>query len=793
MRRITFFVVSFVAGAFAFTNLKFTPDTITMGEQTVATGNFSTVGDSADVVLFVDDNANGVIDAGEIVIYDSKKKNEKFIDGGDENDTVADGLAYIEMKSGWEDGALPFPGNFVLILDDTGGPDTAGVVVKPGAGTNTSIAGTVSGPSGTLANVLVWVEVDIGDDEEFEKITRSTADGTYLMYLPDSLQGKECWIGSEDEFKVLAGQSLIPPEPVETTVVASITGLNFVYEQATQFIKGLVVNETGAAVGNVKLWFESEDDKNFEVEVDANGNFFAPVVTGTWKIWFGDWSSDKSYMTPEIKITVGATDDTVSLVYMLYTTNATISGKIFDSAGVNLNDDFGINVAVDTTGQWEWDKGVWYYADADINDDGTFSVKVHSKFLRYMLNTWAEDLPQGYFISPSSIDSVGPGQSGIQIFIKEADRLMEVTVVDMVGTGEPVPNVSVQIQEANSSSVMEMLTDTNGVVRFNVYPGYWQLWLKEINYMKQDLNVEVKEEDDTLKITFNVLSTDATITGTVSGDITAIIDDIEAVAYGKDSLGINYRNAINLDQDGKFILNVTSRIPGYYIGLNDWDIPDDYVVVPGGDYTNVAAGTSGLTFTVKEAKGSISGKLFMTFPTGFQAGVKIIDSSTMWTSVSEMKDDSTYHIQVPNGTYTVIGGYESPTDTLYHIVHNVVVLDNDVVVNFYDTGGVIVPIIHTPVTNNLVFAMRCYPNPFRGIGNIAFTTPVDGKATLRIFDLNGRMLKTLYNGAVYKGKYTVQFTTGEFDYQLGAGYYVARIDIKGKKRYTKNLRIVNIK
>ena len=158
-----------------------------------------------------------------------------------------------------------------------------------------------------------------------------------------------------------------------------------------------------------------------------------------------------------------------------------------------------------------------------------------------------------------------------------------------------------------------------------------------------------------------------------------------------------------------------------------------------------------------------------------------------------MEDDSTYHFPVPNGTYTVIGGYQSATDTLFHIVQNVIVLDNDVIVNFYDSGGVIVPIIHTPIANNLVFNMKCYPNPFRGATTVAFSSPVDGKATLRVYDLNGRMLQTLYNGAVYKGNYHVQFSTKDFDYQLGAGYYIARIEIKGEKRYIKNIRLINVK
>ncbi len=141
----------------------------------------------------------------------------------------------------------------------------------------------------------------------------------------------------------------------------------------------------------------------------------------------------------------------------------------------------------------------------------------------------------------------------------------------------------------------------------------------------------------------------------------------------------------------------------------------------------------------------------------------------------------------------LLAGWASATDTVYHTVSNVVVLDNNVIVNFTDTGGVIVPIIYTPLANNLVFNMKCYPNPFRGATNIAFSTPVNGKATLRIYDLNGRMLKTLYNGSVSKGNYYVQFSTKDFDYQLGAGYYIARIDIKGEKRYTRNIRLINVK
>ncbi len=55
------------------------------------------------------------------------------------------------------------------------------------------------------------------------------------------------------------------------------------------------------------------------------------------------------------------------------------------------------------------------------------------------------------------------------------------------------------------------------------------------------------------------------------------------------------------------------------------------------------------------------------------------------------------------------------------------------------------------------------------------------------------MLRKIYSGAVSKGVYYFQFDTKGLDYSLGAGYYIAHLNISGEKNYTRNIRLVNMK
>jgi hypothetical protein len=67
-----------------------------------------------------------------------------------------------------------------------------------------------------------------------------------------------------------------------------------------------------------------------------------------------------------------------------------------------------------------------------------------------------------------------------------------------------------------------------------------------------------------------------------------------------------------------------------------------------------------------------------------------------------------------------------------------------------------------------------YPNPFNPTTNNKFSLPKDGNASLKIYDVNGKVVATFLNGFVKAGSYNAQvdgtgFTSGVYFYTLNSG------------------------
>ncbi len=72
-----------------------------------------------------------------------------------------------------------------------------------------------------------------------------------------------------------------------------------------------------------------------------------------------------------------------------------------------------------------------------------------------------------------------------------------------------------------------------------------------------------------------------------------------------------------------------------------------------------------------------------------------------------------------------------------------------------------------------------YPNPFNPSTSINFTLPSSGYAEMKVFDMLGREVSTLFNGNIAEGTYTINFTAEN----LVSGIYFYRInftEISGK-------------
>jgi YD repeat-containing protein len=70
------------------------------------------------------------------------------------------------------------------------------------------------------------------------------------------------------------------------------------------------------------------------------------------------------------------------------------------------------------------------------------------------------------------------------------------------------------------------------------------------------------------------------------------------------------------------------------------------------------------------------------------------------------------------------------------------------------------------------------PNPGSGARSMAFTIPAPGHVTLRVFDVSGREVATLYDRVLDRGRYNAQFSTDRW----GNGVYFYRLQMAGHVR-----------
>jgi len=75
------------------------------------------------------------------------------------------------------------------------------------------------------------------------------------------------------------------------------------------------------------------------------------------------------------------------------------------------------------------------------------------------------------------------------------------------------------------------------------------------------------------------------------------------------------------------------------------------------------------------------------------------------------------------------------------------------------------------------------PNPFNPATNINFSLPADGQATLQIYDVSGRLVRTLFNGLLSAGPHTQRWN-GRDDggREAASGVYFARLSSAGDTR-----------
>lgn len=76
-----------------------------------------------------------------------------------------------------------------------------------------------------------------------------------------------------------------------------------------------------------------------------------------------------------------------------------------------------------------------------------------------------------------------------------------------------------------------------------------------------------------------------------------------------------------------------------------------------------------------------------------------------------------------------------------------------------------------------LYLSQNYPNPFNPTTSISFGLPVESAVTLKVFDVQGRLVETLVNGSLTAGHHRVHFDGAK----LGSGVYFYRLEANNKQ------------
>ena len=79
-----------------------------------------------------------------------------------------------------------------------------------------------------------------------------------------------------------------------------------------------------------------------------------------------------------------------------------------------------------------------------------------------------------------------------------------------------------------------------------------------------------------------------------------------------------------------------------------------------------------------------------------------------------------------------------------------------------------------------------YPNPFNPITNIKYSLPIDSKVTLEVYNINGKLINTLYSGLKSAGNYTIEWNAEGYP----SGVYFVKLDAE---EFTQTQKLMLVK
>jgi hypothetical protein len=150
----------------------------------------------------------------------------------------------------------------------------------------------------------------------------------------------------------------------------------------------------------------------------------------------------------------------------------------------------------------------------------------------------------------------------------------------------------------------------------------------------------------------------------------------------------------------------------------------------------------------------------------FITDLYLADESAQCENTLEIQDD------ISEGEYTSITSHENYAVIVYKQAGSIFASLRNI------TGKGFTQTYEKPELEN-------FPNPFNPSTNISFSIPSDGFVRLSVFDITGRLIRTLVSEFKTAGKYNVKFDGSS----LASGVYFSRLEVNGAA-HTKRITML---
>lgn len=394
-------------------------DTITQGEDFFITIYFSSGAVEADVEFWIDMNDNGTWE--ESIDFDVDE-GDHIVDNDDEDENPASGVYKFTIHGDEEEGPNRIANlGALLVATDAGGTDDAFLYIEPKS-TALSVSGTVTPAT---ANIIVGAFPRPGWDEgdkENPWMALTDASGSYQIFVPDS---GHYVIFSEDFLEVTDGW-FADTVYFDVYVDGYLTGYDFAYVAPNAWVEGTVADEFGAPLEDVEIWAGREFGPGTWTDTDSNGYFIIGLRNEEWWVGVDEEDLIPDYLVPWDEHVYLAEDDTAEFNFTAYSTDETISGRVF----LNNSPKGHIGVGADCVVGW---------TETESHEDGFYQLSVTSAADdEGGYNLWVWDIPRNVIVE-EWYWGIMSGSGGIDFHLKSVLGAIEGIVRDSE-TSDPLDN-----------------------------------------------------------------------------------------------------------------------------------------------------------------------------------------------------------------------------------------------------------------------------------------------------------------------------------------------------------------